>query len=191
MTSEYSISVENWQDEKWEMTGREVMYSVLSDESTRQHKELKKEYGDDYDVDEKADENYPMMNYAYPLYKRPSDGQILKICEETNCTVVEDTGTGDFFLALTGGGMNLSQDIAMAYIIAGEPIPPALAMSVATQHGLSQYGKEWRKVMRECRKSLLNHAWHYRNRAKQITEALRKHRKEQEQKKTRGKKVEA
>jgi len=177
MTTEYSISVENWTDEKWEMTGREIMYSILSDRNTRQYKELKRQYGDGYDIDtiisEKADEHCPVMLYAYPLYSRPTDEQIVKICEETACTVVEDTETGDFFIALCGGGMDLSQDVAHAYVLAGERVPPALAMNVSTQYTSTCMGRTWRKVMRECRRSLLISVWHYKEHAKKITDAMR------------------
>ena len=182
MTTEYSISVDDWQGERWAMTGREVMYSLLGEEGTRQNKEIQqeaKDIGCDMDtlICERADENYPVMLYAYPLNGRPSDEQIIKICEETNCTVVEDTRTGGFFLALTGGGMDLSQDVAMAYIIAENYIPPALALNVSTQEGLSTHGKAWLKVMRYCRESLLGWARGYRKQAKQISEATKEYRK--------------
>ncbi len=182
MTTEYSISVDDWRDERWAMTGREIMYSLLSEDGTAQNKEIQqdaKDIGCDADtlICGRADENCPMMNYAYPLNGRPSDEQIIEICEETNCTVVEDTKTGDFFLALSGGGMDLSQDVAMAYIIAENHVPPALALNVSTQEGLSTNGKAWLKVMRYCRKSLLGWARGYRNQVKQISEATKEYRK--------------
>jgi len=178
MTTEYSISVDDWADEKWAMTGRDVMLSVLEDKNTKQHKELKQEAKScgcsvETLIYERADEQVPMMLYAYPLDSCPSDEKIVRICEETNCTVVEDNQTGGFFLALTGGGMDLSQDIAMAYIIAQGHIPAALAANVSTQEGLSQYGKNWLKVMRYCKNSLLDNAMYYKNCAKTISEAVK------------------
>jgi hypothetical protein len=41
--------------------------------------------------------------------------------------------TEEYFLALTGGGMDFSQNIALAYIIAQGWIPIALAYEVFTQ----------------------------------------------------------
>ena len=51
MTRDYSILVDNWADEKWVMTGRDVMLSVLRDENSIQHKELIKE-GRESDIKE-------------------------------------------------------------------------------------------------------------------------------------------
>lgn len=181
MGTEYSIST-NWEDDKWEFTGRDLIESAMREGGTPQHKEAKENAEgcgcslESY-ISDKANENLPMMNYAYPLNSRPSDEQIIEICEETNCTVVEDTRTGDFFLALSGGGMDLSQDVAMAYIIAEKNVPPALALNVSTQEGLSTNGKAWLKVMRYCRESLLGWASGYRRQAKQISEATKEYRK--------------
>ncbi len=52
--------------------------------------------------------------------------------------------TEEYFLALTGGGMDLSQDIALAYIIAQGWIPTALAYEVSTQPELSVSGDDSR-----------------------------------------------
>lgn len=101
------------------------------------------------------DRYYPMMNYAYPLDSGcPSDSTIKEIHENTNLTVVEELSTGNFYLALTGGGMDLSQDIAMAYIIAENRVPLELARGVMVESPLSQYGDNYLKVLRECRKTL-------------------------------------
>lgn len=61
------------------------------------------------------------------------------------CTVLEQLGgdgegTGEFFLALCDGGMDLSQDVALAYLLARQSIPDVLAVHVSTQAGLSKTG---------------------------------------------------
>lgn len=144
---EYSIYVDwskafTYDGEGWEPTTRQTL------ESERE------EVSDDNDEGFNEDVGYPMMNYAYPLYKTPSTEQILKVFDNTNCVVVYNNEDDMHYLALAGGGMDLSQDIAYAYILCGEFIPSALAMQVCTQEGLSVGGKNWVRVMWECKKSL-------------------------------------
>jgi hypothetical protein len=118
-----------------------------------------------------------MMLYVYPLDGEPTEEQIAAVCAGTACTVLERLDcerdpTGEFFLALCGGGMDLSQDVALAYVLVGERIPAALAEEVSTQSGLSKSGGEWRRVMRECRRSMRIAAHNYRYRIRRITDAL-------------------
>jgi hypothetical protein len=148
--SEYAISVSDW-NEDWEYIGRDVMYSYYEKhpkEGEKEGYELDEEGKVRY-LDELADHEQPMMLYAYPLeFDELEDDKIVKICRTTNCTVVRNVSSGTLFLALTGGGMNLSQDIALAYIIAQRWVPFALALVVSTQPNLSKYGKAYRRVMR-------------------------------------------
>ncbi len=154
---EFSIMVD-WQEEyknpdKWQNHGRRVL------EENCEHKDHDSENNVRYQrwceaCGVSEDSGEPMMNFAYPLGAMPSDERILSIVQKTNCTVMENTVTGGVFLVLTGGGMNLSQDIALAYILAGEWIPFELACYVSTQPDLSVSGKDFRKVMRECKKTI-------------------------------------
>lgn len=164
MTTGYSISIHDWQDEKWNFVGRHI------------EENAKGEWSEDNQDGVGTDDHYPMMNYAYPLCECPDDKTIRKIHKKTNCTVVEDTETGDVFLALCGGGMDLSQDVAMAYIIAEDVIPADLAYNVSRQEGLSQHRKDWLKVMRYCRKALISEAECCKNTAKRIQEAMKEYR---------------
>lgn len=70
----------------------------------------------------------PMMNYVYPLdYSgMVTQEKQIEIATETNCILIEETNTGDWFLALTGGGMDLSFSIAHAYMIAQKWLPKDL-----------------------------------------------------------------
>jgi hypothetical protein len=97
-------------------------------------------------LDEIADYQLPVLLYAYPLDLEPAREKIIGVCRRTNCTVVMRKDTEEYFLALTGGGMELSQDIALAYIIAQGWIPTALAYEVSAQPGLSVSGKDWIEV---------------------------------------------
>ena len=174
--SEYSVTVNDWHDEKWEITGRNVMYSFYEENPKEAEKDGHTvEDGKVQYLDEVADDHFPMMNYAYPLYSEPDEEAIIRICRETNCTVVEDTETGDFFLALCGGGMDLSQDIALAYILAEERIPSALACVVSTQEGLSKSGEKWLLIMKKCEEALLDKASQCKTQAERIKEAIREY----------------
>ena len=66
----------------------------------------------------------PMMNYLYPLdYQGLVTDEIKIELAQTNCILVEEESTGDYFLTLTGGGMDLSPAIAWAYYKAQKWLP--------------------------------------------------------------------
>ena len=66
----------------------------------------------------------PMMNYLYPLDYQGMVTQEKQIeLAQTNCILVEENSTGDYFLTLTGGGMDLSPSIAYAYYKAQKWLP--------------------------------------------------------------------
>jgi hypothetical protein len=113
------------------------------------------------------------MNYAYPLEITPDDEKIIEVCKRTNCTVMYKNDEDAYYLALCGGGMNLSQDIALAYNILERWIPLELALSVSTQDGLSQGGKDFRQVMRACKESIKKDMDNGKERIKKIKEAIK------------------
>lgn len=168
LTTEYSINIDDWQDEKWNHVGNDLMYDYyLKDRETKQ--ECKQNNWDIEDIArEKADEHYPMMLYAYPLGIEPSDEKIIEVCTKTNCTVVKDNETEDYFLALSGGGMDLSQDIALAYLMTDGWIPTALAVNVCTQPCLSVGRKQWLKIMRAIKKQLRTEICQYHSHINEI-----------------------
>lgn len=156
--AEYSINVEQW-DETWNYVGRELEISKRGEWSERRQNGVGE---DDY---------YPMMNYCYPLYKAPTDSEIFKVHRLTSCTVVEKDG--DYYLALTGGGMDLSQDIALAYYICQRWIPYELAIEVNTQPNLSQYGIYYRRTMRAVKDSLRENILSARRKIKEINKGIK------------------
>jgi len=135
--------VNEWSFENWEFVGQQI-----------ERREFEEEHGDDPDEYFDHDRYYPMMNYCYGLDLEPSEKDIKKVHEQTNCTVVRDKATGDYYLALTGGGMDLSQCIALAYIIIENRVPIELAMETYVQSPLSQSGEKYEKVLKECKKAL-------------------------------------
>lgn len=180
MTTEYSLSV-SWFDEyeqhpdRWMNHGAEAIYNKETERlSNCPHGNKENEYCDECECypDDERNNNEPMMNYAYPLHHEPDEEQILKVVQETSCTVMENQDTEEFFLALCGGGMDLSQSIAHAYLICGY-IPDALASNVSTQYGLNISGENYFKVMEAIKDSLNNTIEVYKNKIARIDEAVK------------------
>ena len=93
--------------DEWECLGRQVMEEKKGSWSETNPDGIE---GDDY---------VPIYNFAYPLGLSSLDeDKIERICRETNCTVVHSQEEDALYLALCGCGMDLSQDIALAYMIA-------------------------------------------------------------------------
>ena len=137
--------VNDWNFSEWEFTGRNI--------EVRDRGEWSEDNQDGISVDD----YYPMMNYAYPLDNGcPSESTIKEIHKKASLTVVCKLSTDTYYLSLTGGGMNLSQDIAMAYIIAENRVPTGLAREVNVETPLTQHGDNYRKVLNKCKQSLEN-----------------------------------
>ena len=151
----YSINI-NWREEftknydKWENCGRQVI------EQKCKHKDGVQDNGYCEKCEVYEDTAEPMMNFGYPLEISPDDDKILEVVEKTNCTVMYNSESEEYFLALTGGGMDLSQDIALAYHILEKWIPYDLAINVCTQKGLSVGGKNWERLRKAMIDSLKN-----------------------------------
>lgn len=110
---------------------------------------------DSYSEKQKEDDpdvGFPMMNFAYPVFGNINDDAIKKICRETNCTVVFNNHEDRFYLALTGGGMDLSQDIAKAYILAQGYIEWDFIDAVYISAPLSVSEYWYRKILRELKR---------------------------------------
>jgi hypothetical protein len=148
----FAISID-WSEEfkrdcdKWINHGKRV----LNESCNHKHGDEKMiDYQGWCDVcDIREDSAEPMMNFIYPLETVLEDSNILEIVIRTNCTVMENTESGEFFLALCGGGMDLSQDIALAYILAEKWIPEALITQVCKQKELSIYGEDFKLLKKE------------------------------------------
>lgn len=161
MTTEYSKNVD-WMNEGgyFENLGRTLLENSCN--HTDEDKNTKKEdretnvrysgYCDKCGVNEDTCE--PMMDYIYLLSRCPSDQQILKIIKETCLTVMLDTRTNEYYLALCAGGMDLSQDIGLAYVLAEESVPFELALSISEQEGVSKSGIKFISVMEACKNTL-------------------------------------
>lgn len=111
----------------------------------------------------------PMMNFIYPL---DYDGFItgdegtqkrIKIASETNCVCVQNTKTDEWFLTLTGGGMDLSPSIAYAYVIAQKWLPLELLQELNPGWCKDTLSKEHFKELRDiCMKQTENENHRFR-----------------------------
>jgi len=193
MTTEYSISID-WQEEyknnpdRWINHGRQALENACTHYTRDKDKdgETNMRYGgwcEECGVGE--DDAMPMMNYAYPLYCDPSEEDILKVVQQTCLTVMENNDTGEFFLVLCGGGMDLSQDIGLAYLLTDKRIPFALAMAICTQPNMTINGKEFRRVMRACKEEIESEM-HWGKERLEKTEKAIKASLEMDKKKTEG-----
>lgn len=97
----------------------------------------------------------PMMNFIYPLdYKGFIEGdegkaKRVKIASETNCVCVYKEDTDEWFLTLTGGGMDLSPSIAYAYVIAQKWLPVDLLQELSPGWCKDSLSEEHFKELRE------------------------------------------
>jgi len=156
MTPAYSISVD-WseQSDKWDMTGVNAMREFYEENP----REAKKD-GHDVErgkvkyIDEVIDDFYPMMNYAYPLGTVPDNDKIIELCRETCLTVVYNNDDDTYYLALCGGGMDLSQSIARAYQLIEKWIPISLLTEICTQPELSVHGQNWLDLANQIREQI-------------------------------------
>lgn len=155
----FAISID-WHEEfdksfdKWDNIGKRIAEEICNHTEKGNSDTNMRYSGYCEDCGFSEDSFDPMMNYVYPLEKDPSDEAVKQVVKETNCTVMYNNETDEYFLALTGGGMDLSQDIALAYYYCDKWIPTELALRVSTQYGLSKSGEKWKIVMAACYDSL-------------------------------------
>ena len=106
--------------------------------------------GSDYLSWANEDESmYPMYNYVHPLSNgRPSADKMASAYAKYGQVVVE-IDDDEYFIALTGCGMDMSQLIAMTYLELERWIPEDFISSVNTQCGLNVSGDDWKRLMSE------------------------------------------
>jgi len=152
--------------DKWENLGRRALeenckHKDQDKDSNKNNRETNIRYSgycEKCDVCEDSVE--PMMNYSYPLETEPSEDKILEVVRKTNCTVMYNSEQDAYFLTLCGGGMDLSQDIALAYIILEKWIPIDLILSVCKQPFLSTSKKDFlllaKEIISQLQTSIVN-----------------------------------
>jgi hypothetical protein len=107
--------------------------------------------------DNDPDAGYPMVNCAYPLeYFNGDEKTIRRITRNTNCTVIYNFDEGRYYLALTGAGMDLSQDIAKAYMLAQGFIPWDMLYDVYKAGPLSVSKTWYQTILLQLRAQLVS-----------------------------------
>jgi len=100
--------------------------------------------------DEDNEAGFPMMNYAYPLGSRDVPDDVGTLLDHLPLTVVEVDGTN--YLALTGGGMDLSWEICAAYVALGY-YPPAHFCNLPRMAGRGNSDGD-KRLLAICREAL-------------------------------------
>lgn len=161
-------------EEEWTNHGRRVL------EESCKHKNGIEENGYCEKCDISEEKAEPMINYIYPLELDSfDDKKILKVVNETNCTVLEDPD-GNWYLCLCGGGMDLTQDIALAYIILETWIPKDLLAKVCKQPMLSTSKKQYKILAKQMIRQLRIDIGYDKMNIKEWRENLKKVRKKEE-----------
>lgn len=106
----------------------------------------------------------PIYNFLHALTIKPEEEKILKIITSTNCTVLYNEEKDIYYIALTGCGMDLSQDIGYAYLILQRWIPQDLILSIAKQRKLSINEKQFEVL----KKAIIEQSKHYANEFKAL-----------------------
>ncbi len=161
----YSEHVSEWSLEDWNFVGEEIERRKFEEEE-HEHDEGFREVC--------PDRFYPMMNYCYPLEHEPSDEVIVRVHEKTGCTVVQKRSTGDYYLALTGGGMDMSQDVGLAYLVTDDWIPTDLVHSINIQKPLTMTGESYRELLRGIKRTVEAEKKHLNRTLEEVEEQLEK-----------------
>ncbi len=151
MESRYIDWWEAFKGDEWHCVGREVM------------EEKKGSWSEDNPEGLEGGDYIPIYNFAYPLDLSSLDeDRTIRICSETNCTVVYNNKEDSLYLALCGCGMDLSQDIALAYMIAysyGEEygrVPVHMLFDVCKSGALSVSQKQFERIREKLIKGFEN-----------------------------------
>lgn len=89
----------------------------------------------------------PVFNYGYPLPDRLDTDAAAEALVDLPMVVVEDCDTGDKYLVLSGGGMDMSWEIAASFLALGYRPPAHLDLPAMAGYTLT---KERRRILDAC-----------------------------------------
>jgi hypothetical protein len=106
---------------------------------------------EDTDCDGYVHSDGPMMNYCYPIHIEDAN-EAVKLIVDLPLVIVQFTDDDGYYLALSGGGMDLSWEICEAYMRLNQ-LPPTHFCNLPqiSGKGISKKDK-W--IIAGCRKSL-------------------------------------
>jgi hypothetical protein len=171
----------DWSNENiyrsWDFIGVAIIYNRECQKLSQcPHGNANKEYCHECNLypEDKRQDNFPTMNYAYPLFSEPDEEKIARVCEETSCTVVYNLQDDNYYLALTGGGMDLSQSIALAYIIADGCIDWNMIGDIDISGAFSVSEKDYQTILKELERQLTISIDNYKAKLRKVIEQLKK-----------------
>ena len=107
-----------------------------------------------------------------PLSRRWGEANIIKVCRETPLTVMYNEDDDTYYLALTGGGMDLSQSIVRAYQILEKWVPISLLRNMSKQPELSVHGDNWLAMATQVKEQLAMDIGHLKDDVKRWDVAI-------------------
>ena len=154
--------------DKWENETTRVLREILENKEHPKFKEVAKrlevlnDEGELVDYYEESIDGYePIYNYIHILeLNNFDDDLILEVSLKTNCCVLYNSEEEKNYIALTGCGMDMSQDIGLAYLILERWIPEDFISRISKQKGLTQGGEDWKRL----RNAIIEQSEVYKNR---------------------------
>jgi hypothetical protein len=115
--------------------------------------------------EETLDSYEPIYNYIHILETtNQDDALILDVALNTNCCVLYDNEEHKNYIALTGCGMDMNQDIGYAYLMLERWIPEDFISRISTQKGLTLSEENFKKLQR----AIIEQTQTYENKFKQL-----------------------
>ena len=81
---------------------------------------------------------YPIVNYVHLLQQKPREEGILKIHSNAPNTVVIEDNMGNHYIGLSGAGMDFSEEIAYAYMVVDNCVPPGFSVDEDSNYSLKK-----------------------------------------------------
>lgn len=80
----------------------------------------------------------PVVNYVHVLQQKPTDEEVLEIYEKLPDIVVIEDDMGNFFLSFSCSGVDMSEELAYAYMIIDRCVPSSIKINTNKNYTLSE-----------------------------------------------------
>ena len=88
------------------------------------------------------DSYYPMMNYVHVLQLKPVKEDILKVYKNAPNIVLLEDDMSNYYIGLSGAGMDFSEEIAYAYMVVDRCVPPGFRVHENNNYSLKKEAHE-------------------------------------------------